>query len=132
MAKVIWQMSYHAIPQRVIDATLGKIARAVCQSLVDSLGVVDSMDEFIELRRTELAGRTAVLLRTLAIELDIEDIARQLHRIAGTSGSYDLMDGSRGAADLLARVRDEQLDGLANKLNALAEIFARSATGLES
>lgn len=109
----------------------GGIDRALCQSLVDSLGVVDNVDEFVERRRTELAGRTADLLRKLAIDLDIEDIARQLHRIAGTSGSYGLMDGSRGASDLLARVRDEQVDGLANQLNALAEVFARSATGSE-
>ena len=85
------------------------------------------MDEFIERRRTELAGRTADLLRELANSLNIETIERELHRITGTCGTYGLMDGSRGAADLLARVRGEHVGGLASELNALADVFARSS-----
>lgn len=88
---------------------------------------MDDVDEFMERRRVDLAGRTANILRELANNLNIETIERELHRIIGTSGSYGLMDGYRGAADLLARVRDDSVSGLASELNALAEVFARSA-----
>ncbi|MEO8363826.1 MAG: hypothetical protein ABI570_05530 [Ilumatobacteraceae bacterium] len=88
---------------------------------------MDNIDEFMSGRRSELAGRTSELLRELAINLDIETIERELHRITGTCGTYGLMDGSRGAADLLARVRGEPVDGLASELNALADVFARSS-----
>ncbi len=90
---------------------------------------MDNIDEFMERRRKDLAGRTAVLLRELAGKLDIETIERELHRITGTCGTYGLMEGSRGAADLLARVRDDQVAGLATELNVLAEVFARSSDG---
>lgn len=83
-------------------------------------------------RRTELAGRTADRLRELATDVDIETVARELHRIVGTCGSYGLTDGSQEAADLLARVRKKQVDGLAVELNALAAIFTLSAGGGES
>lgn len=103
----------------------------VYQSRTDSLGVVDSMDEFMERRRRELAVRTVAILRELANNLDIEMIERELHRIVGTCGTFGLMDGSRGAADLLARVRQDSVGDLANELNVLAEVFARSAIDLE-
>lgn len=90
---------------------------------------MDNIDEFMARRRTELAGRTANQLRELANDLDIETIARELHRIVGTCGSYGLVDGSQGAAVLLARVREKHVDGLAVELNALAEIFTLSADG---
>ena len=93
---------------------------------------MDNIDDFLERRRKDLAGRTAVLLRELASQLDIETVERELHRITGTCGSYGLMDGSRGAAELLARVRDGQIAGLATELNALAEVFARSSEGGEN
>ena len=83
-------------------------------------------------RRTELAERTANRLRELAAEMDIETVARELHRIVGTCGSYGLMDGSQRAAVLLARVREKHVDGLAVELNTLAEIFILSAGGGES
>lgn len=86
------------------------------------------MEEFIERRRSDLAGRTVAILRELANDLDIERIERELHRIIGTCGSYGLVDGSRGAADLLARVRGEIVGGLANELNVLADVFARSSS----
>ena len=93
---------------------------------------MNNIDEFMERRRTELAGRTADLLRQLAKDVNIETIERELHRIVGTCGTYGLMDGSRGAADLLARLRREKVDGLANELNALAEVFSRLSGGGES
>ncbi len=37
-----------------------------------------------------------------------------------------------GAADLLARVRGDQVGGLASELNALADVFARSSVSVES
>ena len=88
---------------------------------------MDNIDEFMERRRTELAGRTAELLRKLAIDLDLETIERELHRITGTCGTYGLMDGSRGAAELLERVRTDHIDGLVSELHALAEVFTRSS-----
>ena len=88
---------------------------------------MDNIDEFVERRRTELAGRTADILRELAANLNIETIERELHRIAGTCGTYGLMDGSRGATDLLSRVRGELVGGLTSELNALADVFARSS-----
>lgn len=88
---------------------------------------MDNIDEFMERRRTELAGRTAHLLRQLANDVNIETIERELHRITGTCGTYGLVDGSRGAADLLARVRNGHIGGLANELTALADIFTRSS-----
>ncbi len=93
---------------------------------------MDNIDEFMERRRTELAGRTADILRELAISLNIETIERELHRITGTCGTYGLMDGSRGAADLLVRVRGELVGGLADELNALADVFARSSSSGEN
>jgi hypothetical protein len=93
---------------------------------------MDNIDEFMERRRMELAGRTADLLRQLANNVNIETIERELHRIIGTCGTYGLMDGSRGAADLLARVRGEHVDGLVNELNALADVFSRSSSGGET
>ena len=84
------------------------------------------MDEFIERRRSDLAGRTVVILNELAKDLDLEKIERELHRIIGTCGSYGLIDGSRGAADLLARVRDDNVSDLATELIALADVFALS------
>lgn len=96
-----------------------------------SLGAVDNLDEFMESRRKDLAVRTADVLRELAINLNIETIERELHRIVGTCGTYGLVDGSQRAADLLARVRDGHLGNLAAELNTLAEVFARSATGGE-
>lgn len=89
---------------------------------------MDNVDEFMANRRTDLAERTADRLRELANDLNIETIERELHRIAGTSGSYGLMDGSRGAADLLARVREHHTGDLASELNTLADIFARPVT----
>jgi len=89
---------------------------------------MDNIDEFVERRRTELAGRTADILRELSVSLNIETIERELHRITGTCGTYGLMDGSRGAADLLARVRGELVGGLASELNELADVFARSSS----
>ncbi|MFA5775489.1 MAG: hypothetical protein WC864_08940 [Ilumatobacteraceae bacterium] len=88
---------------------------------------MDNIDEFMNRRRVELAGRTSVLLRELAINLNIETIERELHRITGTCGSYGLVDGSRGAADLLARIRGEPIGRLAGELNALADVFDRSS-----
>lgn len=93
---------------------------------------MDNIDDFLVRRRKDLAGRTAVLLRELAINLHIETIERELHRITGTCGSYGLMEGSQGAADLLARVRDDQTAGLATELHALAEVFTRSSESGES
>ncbi|TRZ71269.1 MAG: hypothetical protein D4R95_07260 [Actinobacteria bacterium] len=90
---------------------------------------MDSMDEFIERRRSDLAGRTAAILRELADNLDLEKIGRELHRIIGTCGSYGLVEGSQGAADLLARVRNDQVDGLSGELRALADVFDLSASG---
>ncbi len=87
------------------------------------------MDEFIERRRSDLAGRTAAILRELADNLDLEKIGRELHRIIGTCGSYGLVKGSQGAADLLARVRNDQVDGLFGELHALADVFALTANG---
>lgn len=87
------------------------------------------MDEFIERRKSDLAGRTAGILRELATNVNVETVERELHRIVGTSGSYGLMDGSRGAADLLARVHDGLVTSLADELNSLAEVFARSIGG---
>jgi|GEM_PF-1539847 len=87
------------------------------------------MDEFIERRRSDLAGRTAAILRELADNLDLEKIGRELHRIIGTCGSYGLVEGSQGAADLLARVRNDQVDGLSGELRALADVFDLSASG---
>lgn len=84
------------------------------------------MDEFIERRRSDLAGRTVAILNELAKDLDLEKIERELHRIIGTCGSYGLIDGSRGAADLLARVRDDNVSDLATELIALADVFALS------
>ena len=89
------------------------------------------MDEFIERRRSDIAGRTADILRELANDVNTEIVERQLHRIVGTAGSYGLMDGSRGAADLLARVQDGHVFDLAAELITLAEVFARSADGGE-
>jgi len=86
----------------------------------------------MESRRSDLAGRTAAILRELANDVNTETIARELHRIVGTCGSYGLVDESLGAADLLARVRDEQVAGLASELNALADVFALSADGDEN
>ncbi len=86
----------------------------------------------MEGRRIDLAVRTADLLRELAKNLNIETIERELHRITGTCGTYGLMDGSRGAANLLSRVRDDHVDGLARELSALADVFARSADGREN
>lgn len=99
---------------------------------IDNLAVMDNIDEFMERRGIELAGRTADLLRELAINLNIENIERELHRIAGTCGTYGLMDGSRGATDLLSRVRGEHVGGLASELNALADVFAKSSRVRES
>lgn len=87
---------------------------------------MDNIDDFLERRRKDLAGRTAVLLRELADNLNIETIERELHRITGTCGSYGLMEGSQGAADLLARVRNDHVGGLVTELHALAEVFTRS------
>ena len=87
------------------------------------------MDEFIERRRSDLAGRTVSILRELAKDLDIEKIERELHRIVGTCGSYGLVSGSRGAADLLARVNENSVSDLSAELVALAEIFSRSTGG---
>ena len=84
------------------------------------------MDEFIERRRSDLAGRTVVILNELAKDLDLEKIERELHRIIGTCGSFGLIDGSRGAADLLTRVRDDNVSDLATELIALADVFALS------
>lgn len=89
---------------------------------------MDNIDEFVERRRTELAGRTADILRELSVSLNIETIERELHRITGTCGSYGLVEGSQGAADLLARVRGELVGGLASDLNALADVFSRSSS----
>lgn len=86
------------------------------------------MDEFIKRRRSDLAGRTATILRELANNLNIETVERELHRIIGTCGSYGLNDGSQGAADLLARVRDDHVGSLISDLNALADVFALSAS----
>lgn len=86
----------------------------------------------MERRRKDLASRTAVLLRELAGNLNIEVIERELHRITGTCGSYGLMEGSRGAADLLARVRDVHIGVLAVELHALAEVFSRSSESGEN
>jgi len=93
---------------------------------------MDDLDEFMEGRRIDLAGRTAELLHELAKNLNIETIERELHRITGTCGTYGLMDGSRGAADLLSRVRDESVGDLAGELTALADVFARSTDGREN
>ncbi|NQV96761.1 MAG: hypothetical protein HQ486_03100 [Acidimicrobiaceae bacterium] len=90
---------------------------------------MDSVDEFIERRRSDLAGRTVAILHELADNLDLEKIERELHRIIGTCGSYGLIDGSRGAADLLARVRDDLVGGLSGELYALADVFALSVSG---
>lgn len=87
------------------------------------------MDEFIERRRSDLAGRTANILRELASDVNTETVARELHRIVGTCGSYGLVEGSRGAADLLARVHDGHVLDLAGELITLAEVFARSVDG---
>ena len=84
------------------------------------------MDEFIERRRSDLAGRTVVILNELAKDLDLEKIERELHRIIGTCGSFGLIDGSRVAADLLTRVRDDNVSDLATELIALADVFALS------
>ncbi|MEO5975091.1 MAG: Hpt domain-containing protein [Ilumatobacteraceae bacterium] len=93
---------------------------------------MDNIDDFLERRRKDLAGRTAVLLRELAGNLNIETIERELHRITGTCGSYGLMEGSQGAAELLARIRDHQIAELATELRALAEVFTRSSEGGEN
>lgn len=93
---------------------------------------MDNIDEFMEKRRTELAGRTADILRELSVSLNIETIERELHRITGTCGTYGLMEGSQGAADLLARVRNDQIGGLATELRALAEVFTRSSVSGEN
>ena len=93
---------------------------------------MNNIDEFVERRRTELAGRTADILRELSVSLNIETIERELHRITGTCGSYGLVEGSQGAADLLARVRGELVGGLANDLNALADVFSRSSSSGEN
>jgi len=87
------------------------------------------MDDFIERRKSDLAGRTADTLRKLADDVNVETVGRELHRIVGTSGSYGLMDGSRGAAELLARVHDGLVTNLADELNTLADVFARSIDG---
>ncbi len=83
----------------------------------------------MERRRVELAGRTVDILRELANNLNIELIERELHRIVGTCGTYGLVEGSRGASELLARVRVDDVGGLAGELNALAEVFAHSVNG---
>lgn len=88
---------------------------------------MDNMEEFIGRRRTELAKRTAALLRDLALDVNIETVERELHRITGTCGTYGLVEGSQGAADLLARVRNDHIGGLAIELHALAEVFTRSS-----
>ena len=94
---------------------------------IDSLDMMDSLDDFLERRRKDLAARTAILLYELAGNLNLETIERELHRITGTCGSYGLMEGSRGAANLLARVRDDQIGALAAELSALAKVFTQSA-----
>lgn len=90
---------------------------------------MDDVDEFIERRRVELAGRTIDILRELANNLNIELIERELHRIVGTCGTYGLMEGSLGAAELLARVRADDVGDLAGELNVLAEVFVHSVEG---
>lgn len=87
----------------------------------------ENLDEFLERRRKDLAGRTAVLLCELAGNLNIETIERELHRITGTCGSYGLVEGSQGAAELLARIRTDYTGELAIELRALAEVFTRSS-----
>ena len=77
-------------------------------------------------RRSDLAARTADILRELASDVNTETVERELHRIVGTAGSYGLTNGSRGAADLLARVHDGHVFDLAAELITLAEIFTRS------
>ena len=86
----------------------------------------------MESRRSDLAGRTAAILRELANDVNTETVARELHRIVGTCSSYGLIDGSLGAADLLARVRDDHVIDLALDLTALADVFALSADGREN
>jgi len=93
---------------------------------------VDDLDEFMEGRRIDLAGRTAVILRELATNLDIDKIGRELHRIVGTCGTYGLTQGSRSAAELLAQVRSNNVADLAVELTALADVFAAAADGREN
>lgn len=90
---------------------------------------MDDLDEFMEGRRVDLAARTADLLRELAKNLDIDKIDRELHRIVGTCGTYGLTQGSRSAAELLARVRSNSVADLALELTALADVFAAAADG---
>ena len=85
----------------------------------------------MEGRRVDLAARTADLLRELSKNLDLDKIGRELHRIVGTCGSYGLIDGSRCAADLLARVRSNSVADLALELTALADVFVATADGSE-
>lgn len=85
----------------------------------------------MEGRRIDLAGRTADLLREHAKNLDIDKVERELHRIVGTCGTYGLMDGSRRAAELLARIRSNSVADLTLELTALADVFAASADGRE-
>ena len=92
---------------------------------------MDELNEFMEGRRVDLAARTAGLLRELSKNLDIDKIGRELHRIVGTCGSYGLMEGSRCAADLLARVRGNSVADLALELTALADVFVATADGSE-
>ena len=93
---------------------------------------MDSVDEFMEGRRSDLAGRTEAILRALANDVNFETVGRELHRIVGTCGSYGLTEGSRGAAELLARVQDENVVDISGELIRLAELFALSARGDEN
>ena len=90
---------------------------------------MDDLDVFMKGRRVDLAARTADLLRELSKNLDLDKIGRELHRIVGTCGSYGLMDGSRCAADLLARVRSNSVVDLGLELTALADVFVATAEG---
>ena len=90
---------------------------------------MDDIDEFMEARRIDLAGRTAVILRELATNLDLDKIGRELHRIVGTCGTYGLTEGSRSAAELLAQVRSNSVADLASELNMLADVFAAAVDG---
>jgi hypothetical protein len=92
---------------------------------------VDNLDEFIARRRSGLAVRTAAILRELANGANVETVRRELHRIVGTCATFGLMEGSRGAADLLVRVRDDRVSDLAAELIALAEVFTRTTEGEE-